>query len=724
MMRDSRSFLGGKEKLNMEFQFSNRMRMGGTSARIAFALAVAAASPALAKGPKRCDWHGPLSSGESPFVKCVDFASLQGKELTLPKNVTRISADGLSFCATKTQVAGPSEADIVFVYDNSGSMTADAAYIDPVKKDTVFYFFDNNNTCKSNNTPDLATLTYQVRNGTTRTIPLFTKNTGCVANDPGDPYNARGEVIKDGIDFLATTSPTSTAGVVSFSDGVKYPHAPVAVNDKSAVAEVKATITLDTDGGTSYGPPLRQAKTWLNDPALIKTKKQAIVFISDGAPHDNYSGIVDADMPPIYSIYLARAATPDTAKLLDLSTTTGGTFSRVNPNDPTAIDKVLKQIIAAITSNPGAPKSATITNKTLKPPQTSRSLGVTANPDGSTGMKLDSIIALDAGKNTIEIEVTRDDNTSSTYTFTMNVAGDEISSTSGNYSCYDQPTLTAIDKATNQAPDMYSPEKTSYKLQLTRSPSDLGAVSVDGSSPNNDKETIKLGQPDLSKGVPTQTGDFSYNPDKGSATAGNGVLEVNNHGDITFAWSHPRDRRETVTYVLPGRIVPVLSGQPQVEWVTDLTKQGGGDVVVLSDAPKSVVIMTDLKGKCIVNCSGTELYHDKVTIPSMKVTLRSPIDFTARVFDNFGQFVNDQKGSMDSTIWNSLAKKGDSAVVLMKFLPYAKTGQPLGTGAYIMQLNVTAKGDQVTKNTAGETIVVRNARKEYVSRFGYLRGHD
>ena len=108
----------------------------------------------------------------------------------------------------------------------------------------------------------------------------------------------------------------------------------------------------------------------------------------------------------------------------------------------------------------------------------------------------------------------------------------------------------------------------------------------------------------------------------------------------------------------------------------------------------------------------------------MKVTIRSPIDFNARVFDNFGQFVNEQKGSMDSTKWNSLAKQGDSAVVVMKFLPFSKAGQPLGTGAYIMQLNVTARGDQVTKNTAGETIVVRNAKKEYVTRFGYLRGHD
>lgn len=699
------------------------------AARLTFALTLALAGAALAKGPKRCDWHGPLSSGESPFVKCVDYASLNGKELTLPRNVTRISADGLSFCGSKTQVSGPGEADIVFVYDNSGSMTADAVYIDPNTKDTTFYFFDNNNGCEKN--PTSGQLTYKVRNGTTRTIPIFKSNTGCVANDPGDPYNARGEVIKDGIDFLAETSPTSTAGVLSFSDNTRYPHKPVAVSDKAAVADVKNTIALDVDGGTNYGPPLKMAKEWLTDPTLIKTKKQAIVFISDGAPHDtvpgsklgDYHSQVDDRMPPIYSIYLARAATPDTANLRELSQLTGGTFTRVNPNDPSAIDKVLKQIITTITTNPGAPKAATITNKTLKPPQTSKSTGVTANPDGSTGIQLDSIIALDSGKNLIEIQMTRDDNTGATYSFTLNVAGDAISSTGGNYSCYDMPTLTAIDKATQQPPEMYSPDKTSYQLQLTRSPSDLGAVSVAGTSPNKDEESIKLGNPDLSKGVPTQTGDFKYDPNKGNASAGNGVLEVDNHGDLTFTWSHPRDARENVTYVLPGRIVPVLSGKPDVEWITDLSKKGGGDAVVLNDAPKNQILVTDMAGKCILNCVGTEPYHKSLTIPSMKVTIHSPIDFKAHIYDNFGQFVAGPSGTLDSATWNRLTKSGDSSVVVMKFPPFSESGQPLATGAYILKLDIHALGDQVTKNTAGETIVVKNYHKEYVSRFGYLRAH-
>jgi hypothetical protein len=417
----------------------------------------------------------------------------------------------------------------------------------------------------------------------------------------------------------------------------------------------------------------------------------------------------------------ARAQAVD--RLKELATKTGGTYTRVDPKDPASFLTVLKGIITSITTSPGAPKSATITNSTLKPPQTSHTTGATGNPDGSIGLKLDSIIALDVGKNVIQIQLTKDDNTTASYSFTMNVAGDEASETEGNYSCYDMPTITAIDKATGLAPEIYSTEKTSYNMVLTRSPSELGAVSVTGTSPTNDKESIKLGAPDLSTGIPTQTGEFKYDPNKGAASAGNGILEVNNHGDLTFTWSHPRDARENVTYMLPGRIVPILPGEPVVEWVTDLTKKGGGDQVTMNEVPKNSVLITDLQGKCIQNCTGTEPYHKSTTIPSMKVTLYSPITYSARIYDNFAQFVNEQSGSIDSAAWNKLAKQGDSAAVLIKILPYSKDRQPLGTGGYILRLNVQALGDQVTHSVTGESIIVKNAHKQYVSRFGYLRAH-
>jgi len=703
---------------------SHKFHGGRAALRLAIAFALAAS--AQAKGPKRCDWHGPLSSGENPFVKCVDFASLNGKELTVPGNVTRIAADGLSFCVPNSTVPGATDADVVFIYDNSGSMNTDGIYVG-TGSDTSFYFLDRSAGSCINNVIAGGTATYQLREGGTRTVKTLNSETGCDASIAGDPYQARGYVIKQGIDFLTKSAPGSTAGAMGFKTKTEYEMPPKPVSDATAMTQLKASIKLDDDdGGTEYGPPLLQAKKWLNDTAIVKTKKQAIIFISDGAPNTyDYSGDLDASMPTIYSIYMAKddASAQAVSRLKELADKTGGTYTRVNPKDPNGFLDVLKGIITSITTSPGAPKSATITNKTLKPPQTSHTLGAVGNPDGSIGMKLDSIIALAVGKNTIEIQLTKDDNTTATYSFTMNVAGDPASETQGNYSCYDMPTLTAIDKSTGQPPEIYSTEKTSYSMVLTRSPSDLGAVSVAGSTPNNDKESIDLGAPDLSTGVPTQSGAFKYDPNKGSATAGNGVLEVDNHGDLTFTWSHPRDAREAVTYVLPGRIVPILPGAPEVEWITDLTKKGGGDGVTLNNVPKNGVLITDLQGKCIQNCSGTEPYHKSVTIPSMKVTIRSPITYTARIYDNFAQFVNQQSGQIDSAAWNGLSKKGDSAVVVLKILPFSKDGQALGTGAYILKLNVEALGDQVTKSVSGESIIVKNAHRQYVSRFGYLRAH-
>src|SRR6185436_15523087 len=61
----------------------------------AAAIGVLAGTPVSAA--KRCDWHGPRSSGESTYNKCVDYAAMQGKSVVLYENATRISQDGISF---------------------------------------------------------------------------------------------------------------------------------------------------------------------------------------------------------------------------------------------------------------------------------------------------------------------------------------------------------------------------------------------------------------------------------------------------------------------------------------------------------------------------------------------------------------------------------------------------------------------------------------------------
>lgn len=696
--------------------------MSSRSLACAFSLAAAISSHAesQAKGPKRCDWHGALTTGESPYVKCMDLATdYNGKTFTVPKNVTRISADGFSFCQPKTPTTGAGDADIVFIYDNSGSMTADALFVG-AGNDTSFFFQDySNNNCTGNAITGQAN--YRLRDGSPWTVNVLAGQNNCGGAIAGDPYQARGSVIKEGVDYLAATSPTSTAGVMAFNSKVDHEVSPKPVNNAAAMAALKASIVLDTSGGTLYGPPLTQAKDWLTDAAIIKTSKQAIIFITDGEPNKyDYMGLVDARMPPIYTIYMAKddASNQATTRLQELATESGGTYTRVNPKDPAAFVAILKTIISTITKNT-LPKATTVTNKSLAPPQTSQSVGITANPDGGAFMKLDSIIGLKLGKNEIEVKLTRDDNSASTYNFTLDVAGEEIGTTGGKYSCYDMPTLAAIDKATNLPAEIYSPTGNSYQLKLTRSPSELGDVTVAGGSATGDKEGIKVGNTDMRQGFPIQTGDFSYNPNKANPSVGNGILDVADHGDLTFAWSHPRDSRETVSFVLPGRVVPIIDGGPDISIKKPVTEGIVFDPAKVKD--KDPVIVTDPKGKCIVNCVGTSDFHVTDAIPTWNLNLKSPIKYKIKIFDNLGQFVCSSSGEINAAAWAALAKTGDSATVHFKILPVSQNGQQLGTGAYLMRAEVSAQGDQVTKNSAGETIVVKNAHREYFKRFGYIR---
>lgn len=688
--------------------------------RILLILPLGLVAATAAATPKRCDWHGPMAGGERPYAKCVDFGALQGKTLDLPKNVTRISADGLSFCQPATPTTGSGDADIVFVYDNSGSMTADGAYIDPVAKDTGFFYLESNRNddCTDNLAKPPATLTYPSREGGSWTVLALTGDAGCMDNIAGDPYNARGAVIRAGIDFLASTSPTSTAGAVSFTSEIDNMQPPVQLNNAANVNLVKGRVHLDTNGGTKYRPPLEKAKQWLTDASLIKTGKQAIIFISDGAPKDNdYLGLVDAKMPPIYSIYLSKSVTPDTARLKELSDRTGGTFTRVNSNDPAAMEALLKSIITTITKNT-LPRSAVVTNTSLSPPQTSKSLGVVANPDGSFGMALDSIIALRPGLNQIKIALAREDGSTTNYAFTMNVAGGEIGSSSANYTCWDMPTLTALDPA-NAVPEIYSPDGNAYRLKLTRSPSELREVTVEAVSANKDEETIKITKLDNALGYPVQIGDFKYDPDQSKVDPGNGILEVDGKGDLTFTWSHPRDERETVTYVLPGRVVPVLNGEVKLTIKEPVTEGETFDPDKVKDKDK--VLVTDDKDRCILNCAGTDEFHGAAAVPTWVITVKSPIRYDVRVYDNLGQFVSRSEGEMTQTDWTKLAKTGDSASLQIKIVPVSRDGQQFATGAYVMHANITALGDLVTKSSLGESIIVKNGKTEYLKRFGYVR---
>src|SRR3954471_2677158 len=115
--------------------------------------------------------------------------------------------------------------DIVFIYDNSGSMWAHSASIDSAAKDTLFW--DETSGCAST-TSDF--ISYAVQDTAynrpfpqtlIRTIPLLPGNQAC-REYAGDPYNSRGVVIRNAIRYLAQISPASAVGSMGFAQFTQF----------------------------------------------------------------------------------------------------------------------------------------------------------------------------------------------------------------------------------------------------------------------------------------------------------------------------------------------------------------------------------------------------------------------------------------------------------------------------------------------------------------------
>jgi hypothetical protein len=677
-------------------------------ARLAFGAAVTGAllqAPVFA-GPKRCDWHGPrAASGESSFNKCIDYGGMQGKTVELPSNVTRISQDGISFCENAINTGTTLDADIVYMMDNSGSM-----------KDG------------------------DVVNG--------------VKTSPGDPNGIRDQVIRRAMRQQRGSTNVTTAGFLSFvglggkvdpsvekilgPEAAKLQHPidisrvgdPNETNLKtllhkvwkyapSEAANAKVAVSART-ALTYWTDALTLAVNWLSpDSNYAKTSNRAIILVSDGAISDMNQVLAlvgshksNGTMPPVFGIHLGDSA--EGKHLKELSETTNGRFFVVNPTDTAVFYRVMQNIIGIITKNP-IPKDVRVVNKTVS--QESRSTGVAVNPDGSMGVTLDSIVGLDKGANQIEIQVTRDDDTKQTFNFTLNVAGKDLGGSQASYTCYEMPTLQIVDDG-GKVPEIYSPGKTTYTVELTRSPSELDEVGVNGSSESGDKEVLILKEGNGALGYISQDGKVVIDPTSG-AKLGNGALESSNQGTITLTWTHPRDARETVTFQLPGRKVPIVDGSPQVKIDTQVVI--GKNIYPLPGSPSPIVVI-DHNGGCVLNCSNAQqIIDERGGVPSWTVAIRGPMTYRMRLFDHLGEFVNDASGQMSQADFDRLPKNGDSAVVQLLMRPYAKDGQMLGTGAYLMRFQFNGQGDKVVTNSKGETILVKSAAREYFKRFGYIR---
>jgi hypothetical protein len=696
---------------------------------------------ALSQGQatKRCDLLVKSTPGVGADTACLDLeAVIKGnppQPIQTAGNATRISTNGFRLCKSAFQVQTKGEADIAFIYDNSGSMMPKVAAVDSlVPTDTLFYY--DSSGCQ--NPTSAGNLTYQTQEGV-RTIPLLASNKGC-RNLSGDPYLARGFVIKAAIDYIATSSPTSTVGATGFNNTTAHSQSLLQMNVPGNAVTVKNSIGLDTTGGTLYGPPLRLVNGWLANPAMIKTLKKAIVFISDGAPTDvtgsgSYLNSINPNIP-IFSIYLGKIATPDTANLMQMSVTTGGQFYRVNPNNVAQINDVMKKILESILIT-NIPTSILITNNSFTPPQVSRSIAITRNQvDSSVNVNLDSIIALKQGENLINVKIIMDSATPpKSYDVKVKADGALAGATTKDLICYDPPKLVMLRN--NLEDSVYPNGLSNYLVRLTRSNNDLsgvvvGAVSKDSTQkqPWGDAENIALSLNGTVNGVTTYQNPYTVNGSITNPTANNGVLESDANGKLILTWVHPRDTREFAVYELSGKKVPVVNPFIIVERVLDVPKGViipvpisnpvviWGDVTLVRVSKDSVNIT---KGKCLSGCGGVgKDFADPKKTPSFVFKTAAPFSYTVWVYDNLGNFVNTSEGTVSAVDWNTLQKKGDSVTVAMSILPISKNGQQLGTGVYILRAAINSLPIN-TKNQAGDDVRVTAGSRIILNRFGYQR---
>lgn len=545
------------QKLSLQFK----------SARAMLLLAAVLAGAAQAQS-KRCDLEGKdttTTPGNAHFRKCLDLASLDGKSINIPSNVSRIDNDGLSLCTSSDSSGGL--VDIAYVYDNSGSMSVGFAFI-ANNGDTTFYEKATNCTNVDGQGKIITngTVTIQQWNaaGTApnpKSVPKLVSNAGCT-EIAGDAYNFRGKAYRDAITSQHDRSRQSSAGIMSFTGSVANVQDPLVLSDAN-LATVLGRINAASGGSTDYGPPLDTAKRWLTT-SVTSNPKKAIIFLSDGKPNNtNYLPLVDANMPPIYGIYIGKA-NADTARLFELSQLTKGQFFVIPSNHSDSLAHVVDRILDILLRK-FDPDSAAVTNSDMAPIQTAFSKtpsGFQKQIDSSYLMLLSDVVGLKANTaNHISVFtkfIDKNTNTVSqkTINFTLSTTlpaanqTQNITSTNFAVSCFDKSSLKIVSVA-NPATELalLTDSSTGYRIRLRTSPTPLNTITGAASSKGmGDAESPVVSRSAVTAdstvflqatGSPAAFKVISSGPPSQA-----GTLEAALYDTVIVSWTHPRDPQD------------------------------------------------------------------------------------------------------------------------------------------------------------------------------------
>lgn len=504
----------------------------------------------------RCDLAVPSNAGA-----CIDPRTLKGQTLQVPANVTRIGEDGLALC-TPTYVQTMSS-DIVYIIDNSASMSVTSFWVDTTTNDTSWFIRD----CRNSNPTADGLMTYlRLRHygGTTGWDSLgydslfrFTERPGR-CTESNDPYNMRAQAVRVALDYQAAFDSASMAGVVYFNKQLRQTFPMRSLGQYNRKTLVDSVGMYEPSSGTSWATPFDTAQRWLSK--MTSGRNKAIILVSDGEPDDQsaYTKIVNKMTSiPIYGIYLGQSSDV-TTQLDNVTSKTNGRKFVVPPDRPDSLEGVIKSIVASVTRK-DAPSASSITNVTNG--QVSRTVAVKGDSLDAWKLALDSAVALAPGVNYIQSITnwkTSGGPKVDTSVFILDVSGPTaplgetpLFGAPLSARCHEGSVLQFVNSAWVPIALAVEGEK-SIGIRLTPSGEATLPLRLSVTSGANDLESITLGGKD-SVGVGSWGRQLPLDVARISAAdVNNAAIEARSGYDtLRSNWCHPRDARDCAEASLP-----------------------------------------------------------------------------------------------------------------------------------------------------------------------------
>jgi len=551
----------------------------------------------------RCDLT--MQSNASK-TSCIDPASLNGQTVTVPENVTRIGRDGLALCALSHTSSQAS--DIAYVIDNSNSMDAWGFWVNPSTGDTSFYIPNCSKSVSGTNVAfrkrhfgasgvDSSWDTL-VKISSTK-IPSSVNSDNC--KEANDPYSMRAEVVRVAMKYQMSLDSNSQAGMVEFSSKVQQ-RSPLRTLQGSGLTRLlDSTGLYDAGSGTLWTPPMNTALGWLS---ASKNSVKAIIIVSDGEPSDgsDYRRLLrdTPDLPKIYGIYLGSGVTK-VAEMDSLTNISGGKYWIVPPSRPDSLQSVIRSIVGNVmsTETPGTTVLTNITNG-----QKSTALTISQGKDSVFHLALDSVVALDTGKNSVRLVSSWTDDQgkarSDTSAFVLNVSG-AAATASGAIkddtlfaaACVDASKISFLSTLTWKAIDTVSEGEGAFALELVTGDSLLFPTYLSvAERSGGDKESMPL---TATKAVAGVAGAYVNSltltvPRPWSHKSGDGVVQAANGIDtLVGSWCYPRDARDCAEDILVVRALR----SPYVQWVPRQVTGPSGSLVLEALLPGQVGATVD-----------------------------------------------------------------------------------------------------------------------------------